>query len=717
MLPNPYARWGGFATGLYEVEDGAQACADDPSIRKLDALNALCAQTAVKPRRIPVVAVCSHLIEVFDGCRFTVREVDRLNSPALDGLIVSMLNKSRAVWSQWAGDTILQAARTRQPPRLVGADLFSRVCQPDPRLVQPVVYLDTIRLFIELRLHRHHPRQESHPDRHREWDALLCAILNGSMPALVCMLDAGVRIGGLMNKYLTAAHITHRWDMFRLLLARGGRFVQPVPEDAITIESIIRHHGNEILLLLDPVNYTHFSDLPLEEVADFELSPDNVVPAMCAVPEHDYDIASTIAHTWTMALYASLDFPVDVFDTLLHHSGDVAETIRSMELLRLAIRRRSVETVTYLLNLGACFTDGNALCEAVNVKNMDLIRLLLERGADPNMAGTTSTRHQDPPSLIAIEREDVPMLQLLLDFGAVFNGRMLREAVSLRCLEVLTYLRQRFPSEFCRLATVGLFSVYHICFLYASAVEWDERAKPVLDMLLQAGADVNWCLPYRSESTSTDGALIATVDQSAASAAHSVCNDIQYAESKTANRILAPTVAGTTDSRSVMEYMPSEASGCSMMESMAVPNAAADTEGKFDDGGLGREAEWGPLVVSVRNWNDAWVRALLLAGADVHFRSDTALLSAIENARDEDRRKRGLYMVRILLSAGASVGARDHEALMQAVRSGDVPLMELLIQCGGDMSARGGAILAEARIAGAQYPALQQWLLLKFPSV
>jgi len=126
----------------------------------------------------------------------------------------------------------------------------------------------------------------------------------------------------------------------------------------------------------------------------------------------------------------------------------------------------------------------------------------------------------------------------------------------------------------------------------------------------------------------------------------------------------------------------------------------------WDDGGLGQDAELGALVISTR----CLERALIKAGADVHFRSEAALLCAVEQVPLAHEQLHGLDVVEVLLSAGADVCAQDHLALLLAVRSGHVRLIELLIRFGADLSARGGYILSEARIAAHRFPELQVWL-------
>ena len=86
------------------------------------------------------------------------------------------------------------------------------------------------------------------------------------------------------------------------------------------------------------------------------------------------------------------------------------------------------------------------------------------------------------------------------------------------------------------------------------------------------------------------------------------------------------------------------------------------------------------------------MRALLVAGADVHAQDDQALRGAAENGHTQ--------MVQTLLAAGAKVHAKDDYALRCAALNGHMEAVKALLAAGASVHARGDWPLCMSALNG-----------------
>ncbi|KAK2771709.1 Ankyrin-2 [Onygenales sp. PD_12] len=129
---------------------------------------------------------------------------------------------------------------------------------------------------------------------------------------------------------------------------------------------------------------------------------------------------------------------------------------------------------------------GTALCVAVARKNEDVVRLLLERGANPNDEGDDST-----PLCEAAKSGNLPLVQLLLDNGADISatnegwGDAFHAACYGGNLSVVEFLFGRGADPYVRCGK-------YVTSLLAAAMSYDrEGAVSIVRFLLDIGCDVN----------------------------------------------------------------------------------------------------------------------------------------------------------------------------------------------------------------------------------
>jgi len=93
------------------------------------------------------------------------------------------------------------------------------------------------------------------------------------------------------------------------------------------------------------------------------------------------------------------------------------------------VKDQSLEKITTLLNahpewVGANLDDGTPSHFAVRKKRSDVVKLLLDRGADPNaQVGSDSAAGGDTPIIEAVQEHDLPTVELLMSHGANPNLR------------------------------------------------------------------------------------------------------------------------------------------------------------------------------------------------------------------------------------------------------------------------------------------------------
>jgi len=93
--------------------------------------------------------------------------------------------------------------------------------------------------------------------------------------------------------------------------------------------------------------------------------------------------------------------------------------------LQSAAATGNIEVVKLLLEAGSnindpAYGDGGqtALYTATRTGHVHMVEFLLRNGADANAAGTASMEFPRPPLLLAVERHDLPVINILLEYGA-----------------------------------------------------------------------------------------------------------------------------------------------------------------------------------------------------------------------------------------------------------------------------------------------------------
>ena len=166
----------------------------------------------------------------------------------------------------------------------------------------------------------------------------------------------------------------------------------------------------------------------------------------------------------------------------LNHDVDTSNGECSYSVMDMAAERGQIPTVDLLLKSGASLT-GNTLPCAVQSQNMDLIRLLLESGADINSIGSLEITTLS----VAIELRDDHLIRFLEDQGASVTSQSKEhcsaavlaasEVGNIQLIENLIQLGARVsPQDLGYALLIAIF---------------DDRAEDV-EKLIDAGADVNF---------------------------------------------------------------------------------------------------------------------------------------------------------------------------------------------------------------------------------
>ena len=112
---------------------------------------------------------------------------------------------------------------------------------------------------------------------------------------------------------------------------------------------------------------------------------------------------------------------IEVMEVLLSHGADInvcTEDVLKTTCIYIACINNSLEMVKFLLDRGADVTT-LAFATAFNKRNIEVITLLLEHGADPD-----SVRIETPlsPLISAVTENDIPLMTLLLKYGGNANN-------------------------------------------------------------------------------------------------------------------------------------------------------------------------------------------------------------------------------------------------------------------------------------------------------
>lgn len=355
--------------------------------------------------------------------------------------------------------------------------------------------------------------------------------------------------------------------------------------------------------------------------------------------------------------------------------------------------------------------DAFPLVQAAAGGHVEIVSLLSERGADPNIRDAGQT-----PLIAAVSERDTlitdeeraNVVQVLLDAGA--NPRQGSEVTGKTPLmiasktgntEVVDVLLEAGadPSK-------GL--------VVASRAGYTELVKK----LLEAGADVNAAHPFFYKKG--EGTYPATALSKAAEGGHlEVVKQLLEAGAKPegeGNRqVLSLSYTEPTHDKIFDLVVRAGADGPSKHALVGAACAGRmDIVRKNLERGMDPDATVlvrrasingiSPLVCAAENGRADVVDALLDAGADVnkgtgYKRNDTPLLMASENGHTE--------VVRLLLNAGADVGRSDVDAITalgKAARGGHYQIVKLLLEGGADVEGRaytsGTTAIQGAKAAG-----------------
>nr|XP_043904747.1 ankyrin repeat and SOCS box protein 2-like isoform X3 [Solea senegalensis] len=296
----------------------------------------------------------------------------------------------------------------------------------------------------------------------------------------------------------------------------------------------------------------------------------------------------------------------------------------------------------------------SALLVAVSKVELRCVQVLLENGADPDIANND----KETPLFKACERNSAAVVAMLLNHGAAVNAR---------CIQGWTALQQAVVSnnvEICEMllkagAKHNITNIYGISPIFTAA---QTGRIATLRFLLKHGADIN--------SQAADGA---TALYEAAKNRHQETVELLLSQNADANKpgktgLLPLHIAAQTGSDTIV--------------SMLIP---VTSKARVWRTGIS------PLHVAAERNRDNVLEALIEAGFDVNTQ-----LSEERSRLYEDRRSTALYFsvinnnvdaVRMLLEAGADPNLDMFKPLMVAARQGCIQTVTLLVEHGADINA------------------------------
>lgn len=231
------------------------------------------------------------------------------------------------------------------------------------------------------------------------------------------------------------------------------------------------------------------------------------------------DLISSDPHTRNGALRGALrswKCNASFLKFLIEHGAVVNDPPDSVPSLQIAIEKGDFEIIQYLLSAGAGVnhhwvpsrnsTEVTALQAAVSTRNIDIVRLLLEWGADASAPANPIARGGKTALQIAVSMNYFEMVELLVENGADIDGApspqggrtALQEAASSGYLRLTRYLLRR-NADFN--APAAQFN--GVTALQGASINGNIR---IAMMLLAAGADINAPPALENGRTAIEGA-------------------------------------------------------------------------------------------------------------------------------------------------------------------------------------------------------------------
>lgn len=384
--------------------------------------------------------------------------------------------------------------------------------------------------------------------------------------------------------------------------------------------------------------------LSLAAAAGFEMIVGSLIRAGAKPNKIDND------HT---ALLLAVKYGTDIMvEVLLAGGADPNNPLTSPTPLAAAVERQSELTIKRLLAVGADINDAGILLLAVSGKNISVVNLLLEAGADVNLECADGSS----PLFNAVRWGSLDMIATLLSAGAdihYLEGDPYPQSA-------FTFAAQRGDLDIMEVllkVDADINTVVALGPALQCAIEWGED--DIFRVLLKAGADVN-----------ARGNTGLTALQLACSIGRGWALPLLLQAGAEVN--LLGGKGGSILQQAVL-YCPK---GCVEL----LLNAGADVNlagGKY-----------GSALQAAAYSNPRVVERLLMAGADVN-----ALGGMYGSALQAAACNSDLEIMRLLLSAGAdpnAVSGPRGSALQAAAHWGHEKAVELLLKAGANVNSRGG---------------------------
>ncbi|KAH8705963.1 ankyrin repeat-containing domain protein [Talaromyces proteolyticus] len=369
--------------------------------------------------------------------------------------------------------------------------------------------------------------------------------------------------------------------------------------------------------------------------------------------------------------------------TLLQSHTTTTEIFMS-DLLASAASLGEVEITRILINHGADvdamrgdFPRVTPLCLAIEGENVGCVKLLLEAGADPNLAVAGNTPLQTACSAFEISIE---ILELLLKSGAHLNPAQdsarltaLQLAVRRRRADVVRLLIQwkADPNSY----TTSKHGTALQVACSSSNVE-------IPELLINAGANIEARSDYKDNNESLSRTYF---DHSDAESISESDHDYDHDEFPDGLFRFKSAIVIAADYKNWETVQILLEEGAAVNPSMRVfPTKALRAQ--FMDNDVDWDGDWD--VDWDGDWDGNWVRPVIL----------TPLQAAV--------RAENITMTRMLLSAGAHVDARPkgrygHTALQIAAMVGNQRLVQILLLKGADINADAGVFNGKTALQAA----------------